>query len=63
MKSLGNWIRRHKVIQVKFADQLGIGQEYLSRLIAGDRVPSIRLFKKIVKVTGIPASRLLDEIR
>jgi transcriptional regulator with XRE-family HTH domain len=53
--ALREWLYQKRETQTWLAEQLGISGSFLSDLLHGKRVPSLRLAARIEKLTGIPA--------
>lgn len=51
---LAAWIERSKLTQVETARQLALDQTTLSKILAGDRRPSLEVAVRMHDLTGIP---------
>lgn len=69
MNELARWAARTGRSQQALAEELGVSQAHVSRLLAGQRTPSDRLKVRVAAVTGgeVPPeswfSTLQDEAR
>jgi transcriptional regulator with XRE-family HTH domain len=61
MPSIEEYIRKNHLTLAQFASMVGVQRSHVSKLIAGDRVPSLPLLRKIHEVTGVPVKVLLYE--
>jgi transcriptional regulator with XRE-family HTH domain len=62
MTELARWFERSAYSQREIADQLGITEGHMSRLVTGDRQPSGKLAVRISELTGIPERSLLRDV-
>lgn len=46
--------------QQEFAARVGVTQSYVSRILAGERVPSLQLALRIANAAEIPVASLVD---
>jgi transcriptional regulator with XRE-family HTH domain len=51
---LSEWLIAHETSGAAFCGRIGVGQPSLSRILLGDRKPSLRTALAIKDVTGIP---------
>jgi transcriptional regulator with XRE-family HTH domain len=62
LTALAQWFERSGHTQRAIAERLGVTEAHLSRLISGERQPSLPLAVKISELTGVPASDLLSRV-
>lgn len=62
MDSLSQYLAREQTTQSALAAKLGVSHSTLSRILSGDRQPSVALTKRIEAVTGIPRVDLRPDI-
>lgn len=64
---LGKNIRYHrkfnKIRSVDLAQQVGVGQPYISEIEKGRKVPSIEVLQRIATALDLTTSELLGEVR
>jgi transcriptional regulator with XRE-family HTH domain len=53
---LREWMDRSRLSQTVLCGRLGISDAHMSRLLSGERTPSLALAGKIADLTGIPAT-------
>ena len=60
---LGTYLRERRMTQREFAVRIGVSRSYLSMLISGAKVPSLKTATKIEKETGgeVTATAMLDQ--
>ncbi|MFO7853944.1 MAG: helix-turn-helix transcriptional regulator [Paracoccaceae bacterium] len=60
---LGTYLRERGMTQREFAARIGVSRSYLSMLISGDKVPSLKTATKIEVETGgvVTATAMLDQ--
>lgn len=61
MQSLHRYLKKNGQSQAKFADAVGLNKGYVSRLLSGERKPSITVIRKLSRATGIPVGTLVEE--
>jgi DNA-binding XRE family transcriptional regulator len=59
LRELIAYRREHDLSQLEAAAQLGVSQVTWHYIERGERVPSVPLAKKMAKMTGVPAARIL----
>jgi transcriptional regulator with XRE-family HTH domain len=62
MDALSQYLNRENCTQTALAAKLGVSHSTLSRILSGDRQPSVALTKRIEAVTGIPRIDLRPDI-
>lgn len=62
MDVLSKYLDRENCTQSALASKLGVSHSTLSRILSGDRQPSVALTKRIEAVTGIPRIDLRPDI-
>jgi len=62
MSTLSQYLEREKLTQSAFADRLGVKQSFVSRLIRGEAMPSLKTAVRIAEVTGgaVPVTAWFD---
>lgn len=60
---LGAYLRERSMTQREFAERIGVSRSYLSMLISGSKIPSLKIATKIEKETGgeVTATAMLDQ--
>ena len=60
---LGTYLRERRMTQREFAERIGVSRSYLSMLISGSKIPSLKIATKIEKETGgeVTAIAMLDQ--
>ena len=60
---LGAYLRERSMTQREFAERIGVSRSYLSMLISGSKIPSLKIATKIEKETGgeVTAIAMLDQ--
>lgn len=63
MTELGNYLKKTQITQADFGRQIGLTQSAISRLVAGDALPSIKTAVDIERETGgeVPASSWIKQ--
>ena len=59
MVSVKQYMDRQRLSAAQFAAQLGVTRSHVSKMIAGDRAPSVQILRKLHEITGIPVKTLL----
>lgn len=59
MQALKTYRERTKTTQAELARRLGVSQPTICEIENGNQMPTIRLLKRISKVTGLSADKLL----
>jgi transcriptional regulator with XRE-family HTH domain len=63
MKAIRDYLATNpKLTQTAFAAMIGIGKSHLSRILSGERVPSLPLLRVISKKIKVPMDKLLKEL-
>ena len=62
MNSLHQYLKSEKTTQAALANQLGISISMVSRIVSGERKPSVGLTKRIEALTGIHRHFLRPDI-
>ncbi len=53
-EAIRSWCQRNHVSQSKLAERLGVDHSYVSRIAAGQRIPSPDMVRKIADALDIP---------
>lgn len=61
LSKVKTYLEQNALSQTQFAKLLGVTRSHVSKVIAGDRAPSVQLLRKMHEVTGIPVKALLYE--
>jgi transcriptional regulator with XRE-family HTH domain len=61
MKTVSDWIHRHRLSLQEFGALVGVERAHVSRMLNGHRTPSLRLLYTIHEVTGISLAILCKE--
>ena len=61
MRSVKQFIRENNLTFEQFGGKLGVSRGHISKLLTGDRLPSLQLLRKIHEITDIPVKDLLYE--
>jgi transcriptional regulator with XRE-family HTH domain len=59
MKALAIWLEQTNTTQTELARLCEVSQPTISDLIRGQHMPSAKLLKRLMQVTGLSADRLL----
>jgi transcriptional regulator with XRE-family HTH domain len=59
-QALENYMHERALTQEALASTLGVQRSHLSKLLSGNRRPSLKLLAKIHKITGISYEELID---
>jgi transcriptional regulator with XRE-family HTH domain len=63
MDKLDAWMKSTNTSQAELARQLECDRSMVTRLLSGERQPSIDLLGALVRVTGIPADELWPDLK
>ena len=55
-RRIAAWLREKQRTKSSLARELGISPSYLTMILAGKKVPSLRVAKRFQEVTSIPAT-------
>lgn len=60
MKALRSWLESTGTTQTELGRLCGVSQATISDILRGIHMPSARLLKRLVEVTGVSADKLLS---
>ena len=58
-KPIKNYLKKNNLTRDEFAESLGINKIYLNTIIAGLKLPSLKLLLKISEITDISTDELI----
>lgn len=61
-KAIKAYIQQQKITQEQFADSIGVSSRMLRHFIAGTKIPSTVMLKRISRITGVSMDELTEDI-